>query len=308
MKDIVLEVKGLTKSYGSFRAVDNISFSIPRGKIIGFLGPNGAGKTTTIHMLLGLLESTAGDVYYFGKKFNEHRNECLQKINFTSAYNKLQGRITVLENLYIFSELYNIENRKKKIDELSDYLEIHDLHNQPFWDLSAGQKTRVNIVKSLLNDPEILLMDEPTASLDPDIADKTISLIESLRKDRHISILFTSHNMEEVTRLCDNVIFLQKGKIFAEDTPANLVKQITESRMILSFRENREVVESYLRQHEIKHSFKPHNTVEILLDEQLIPKILFGLSQEGIWISGIEIVKPKLEDIFLLIARNQVTA
>jgi ABC-2 type transport system ATP-binding protein len=303
--DIVLEVKNLTKDYGSFRAVDHISFSLSRGKIMGFLGPNGAGKTTTIHMLLGLSKPTAGEIAYFGKNFYSHREESLRRINYTSAYNQLQGRISVIENLNVFAELYAINNPKKKIGELSEYLEIQDLFNKSFWDLSAGQKTRVNIVKSLLNDPEVLLMDEPTASLDPDIADKTMSLIERIQKERNISILFTSHKMDEVERLCDRVLFLQNGKIFADDAPENLTKNIKHSNLSLVYRDSKDLVEKYLIEQSLKHTFKPHNGVDILLDEQLIPKTLFGLSQEGIWISDIEIQKPNLEDLFIYIARGR---
>ncbi len=305
--DIVLEVKNLTKDFGSFRAVDNISFSIPRGKITGFLGPNGAGKTTTIQMLLGLNKPAGGEIHYFGKNFFHHREESLHRINYTSAYSSLQGRITVLENLKVFALLYAIENKQKKIEELSELLEITDLHNRIFWDLSAGQKTRVNIVKSLLNDPEILLMDEPTASLDPDIADKTLALIERLQQERNLSILFTSHKMDEVERICDTVIFLQNGKIYAHDTPGNLTKNITHSHLSLTYRDKREVIEEYLKEQSLNYEIKPHNGIEIQLDEQLIPKTLFGLSQKGIWISDIEIHKPDLEDLFLLIARNAVT-
>lgn len=305
--EIVLEVKNLTKDFGSFRAVDNISFSIPRGKITGFLGPNGAGKTTTIQMLLGLNKPAGGEIFYFGKNFFNHREESLHRINYTSAYSSLQGRITVLENLKVFALLYAIDNTQQKIEELSELLEIADLHNKIFWDLSAGQKTRVNIVKSLLNDPEILLMDEPTASLDPDIADKTLALIERLQQERNLSILFTSHKMDEVERICNTVIFLQNGKIYAHDTPENLTKNITHSHLSLTYRDKREVIEEYLKEQALQYEVKPHNGIIIQLDEQLIPKTLFGLSQKGIWISDIEIHKPDLEDLFLLIARNAVT-
>src|SRR5258706_9297538 len=159
----ILEVKNLYKKYGSYVAVDGISFSVPKGKVIGFLGPNGAGKTTTIQMLLGITLVNGGSIKYFDKDFFTHRQYCLKRINFTSAFNTLQGKISVWENLLVFAELYEVANAKKKIEELAGYFEITNLLKDVYQNLSSGQKTRVNFVKSLLNDPELLLMDEPTA-------------------------------------------------------------------------------------------------------------------------------------------------
>lgn len=301
----VLEVISLTKKYGSFTAVDNISFSLERGKILGFLGPNGAGKTTTIQMLLGISSTTSGTITYFGKDFFRNRQQVLQKINFASAYNTLQGRITVRENLLVFGRLYNVKNVDKKISELSGYFEIEDILDQRFWDLSAGQKTRVNIVKALLNDPELLLLDEPTASLDPDIADKVLSFIEKLREDKKLSILYTSHNMEEVTRICDEVIILNHGKIVAHDTPLQLTKRIDAAQLKLTFEGDKKRVEKYLSEKDQKFSFPNKFTVLIDTKETLIPKLIFGISNEDIYITDIEVKKPTLEDVFLNIARNE---
>ncbi len=301
----VLEVISLTKKYGSFTAVDNISFSLERGKILGFLGPNGAGKTTTIQMLLGISSTTSGTITYFGKDFFRNRQQVLQKINFASAYNTLQGRITVRENLLVFGRLYNVKNVDKKISELSGYFEIEDILDQRFWDLSAGQKTRVNIVKALLNDPELLLLDEPTASLDPDIADKVLSFIEKLREDKKLSILYTSHNMEEVTRICDEVIILNHGKIVAHDTPLQLTKRIDAAQLKLTFEGDKKRVEKYLSEKDQKFSFPNKFTVLIDTKETLIPKLIFGISNEEIYITDIEVKKPTLEDVFLNIARNE---
>lgn len=301
----VLEVINLTKKYGTFTAVDNISFSLERGKILGFLGPNGAGKTTTIQMLLGISSTTSGTITYFGKDFFRNRQQVLQKINFASAYNTLQGRITVRENLLVFGRLYNVKNVDKKISELSGYFEIEDILDQRFWDLSAGQKTRVNIVKALLNDPELLLLDEPTASLDPDIADKVLSFIEKLREDKKLSILYTSHNMEEVTRICDEVIILNHGKIVAHDTPLQLTKRIDAAQLKLTFEGDKKRVEKYLSEKDQKFSFPNKFTVLIDTKETLIPKLIFGISNEEIYITDIEVKKPTLEDVFLNIARNE---
>lgn len=227
----VLEVNNLSKKFGKFTAVNNISFSLKEEEILGLLGPNGAGKTTTIQMLLGTITPTSGTINYFGKNFAKYQQETLQLINYSSTFNSLQGRITVWENLLVFALLYQVKNIDKKIKELAKYFEVYELLDTKFRDLSSGEQTRVNIVKSLLNDPKILLMDEPTASLDPDIADKLLTFIENLRKKQKIAILYTSHNMPEVTRICDRVIFLDKGNIVAEDTPAGLIKKLNKPNL-----------------------------------------------------------------------------
>lgn len=304
MSDTLLEVNNLTKAYGNFTAINGISFVIPAGKVIGFLGPNGAGKTTTIQMLCGITTPTSGKINYFGKDFFTHREACLSRINFASAFNTLMGRIKVNENLLVFAMLYNVKHAQKKIDELAEYFEVTSLLKNTYWDLSAGQKTRINILKSLLNDPELILMDEPTASLDPDIADKTIALIEDLRTNKNISILYTSHDMEEVTRVCDEVIFLDRGNIIAHDTPLGLTKRIPTAKLHLMFDAKREIVANYLEENKYQHAFVKKNAVEITTEEKHIPKIIFALSNADVWITDIEVKKPTLEDFFLQIARG----
>jgi ABC-2 type transport system ATP-binding protein len=304
MTNNVLEVQNLTKDYGSFRAVDGISFNVPRGKIIGFLGPNGAGKTTTIQILLGITSANAGTIRYFGDDFSAHRLECLERINSASAFNTLLGRITVYENLLVFANLYRVSNIRGKIADLLARFEISDIASDLYQNLSAGQKTRVNLVKSLLNDPEILLMDEPTASLDPDIADKTLSLIEELRRERELSILYTSHNMAEITRICDEIIFLDSGKIVAHDTPLNLTKSVSSASLRLTFSEGNANAESFLRENGHEFTFFGDNRVEIASDEGRLPDLLVDLRNKGVVITDIEIVKPTLEDVFLQIARK----
>jgi ABC-2 type transport system ATP-binding protein len=307
MTEIILEVEKLVKNYGSFRAVDGISFTVPKGKIVGLLGPNGAGKTTTIQMLLGITLTNGGCIKYFGKDFSQHRLYCLQRINFTSAYNSLLGRITVQENLLVFANLYQVEHAKEKMLKLMKYFEILDLLPNLYQTLSAGQKTRVNLVKSLLNDPELILMDEPTASLDPDIADKTLTLIEELKRERNLAILYTSHNMSEITRICDEVIFLDHGKIVAQDTPFNLTKRISSANIRLTFDNDtdKEIIEQHLQEQTQNFSFLDNHTVTVHTEEHLIPQVLFGISRTGVAITDIEIQKPTLEDVFLQIARKE---
>lgn len=304
MSTPILKVDHLIKYYGSFLAIDDISFEIPKGKVVGFLGPNGAGKTTTIQILLGITSPTSGSIQYFGHNFHSHKMACLKRINFASAFNTLQGRITVLENLIVFSYLYDIRNPKTNIEKLLEYFEISHLADQKYWELSTGQKTRVNFVKALLNDPEIILMDEPTASLDPDIADKTLTLIEQLKKERNLSILYTSHNMDEITRICDEVIFIQTGKIVAQDTPHGLTKRTPHAILKLGFREGKDLIEQYLSTREYTYGFDDERTIRIHAEEQHIPSLIFGISQSGVWITDIDVKKSTLEDVFLQIARR----
>lgn len=301
----VLQVKNLTKRFGAFTAVDRISFELREGEVLGLLGPNGAGKTTTIQILLGITTPNSGEIRYFEKDFSQNRQDCLQMINYTSAFNTLQSRTTVWENLLVFANLYLIDNPKKKIMELVEYFEIKDLLDSQYKYLSSGEKTRVNFIKALLNDPKIILMDEPTASLDPDIADKTLSLIEQIKKNKKISILYTSHNMNEIDRICDRVIFLSQGKIVAEDTPLNLTKKIETTTLRLTFDKGKKIIEKYLIANKQEFEFSKDNIVIIKTKEKLVPKLIFGISSEGIWMTDIEIQKPTLEDVFLQISRNK---
>ena len=300
----IMNVSHLTKKFGDFIAVDDISFDLKEGEILGLLGPNGAGKTTTLNILLGLIIPTAGTIEYFGNNFFHHKSRCLQEINFTSAFNKLQNRITVWENLLVFGELYQVDGLKKRIDELVEYFEIQDILHKIFFDLSSGQKTRVNIVKSLLNNPKILLMDEPTASLDPDISDKLLSLIERFKKEKHISILYTSHDMHEVTRVCDEVIFLDHGKIVAKDTPLGLTKRVQSAQLRLTFDTHKDQIESYLINDKYIFQFDNDHVVVITTHEADIPKLIFDLKKLGVWITDIEVKKPTLEHVFLQIVRG----
>lgn len=305
MQSNILEVDSLVKQYGSFRAVNGISFKVPKGHIVGLLGPNGAGKTTTIQILLGITLPTSGTIKYFNHDFSEHRSYCLQRINFTSAFNQLLGKISVLENLLVFARLYNIKDPAEKIQHLTDYFEIKDLLHEEYYVLSTGQKTRINLVKSLLNDPELLLMDEPTASLDPDIADKTMTLIEDMKKTRNMSILYTSHNMNEITRICDDVIILDHGSIVAQDNPLSLTKRIPYAQIRLTFDGDKQLVRQFLTENNHTFEFHGENSVLIKAAEKVIPTILFEITRKEITITDIDINKPTLEDVFLQIARKE---
>lgn len=308
METPALQVERLVKNFGRTRILDGISFEIPKGKVVGLLGPNGAGKTTTIHILLGITLPDEGSVKYFGKELKDNRRSSLQRMNFSSSFNTLQGRITVRENLLVFAHLYEVRNPQKKIAELARAFEIEKLMNQRFWDLSSGQKTRVNLAKSLINDPDVLLLDEPTASLDPDIADKVLSFIEQLRRERDISILYTSHDTEEVARICDEVIFLDKGAVVAKDTPLGLTRRVRKAQLQLAFAGQRHEMESYLTGNNLSFSFLQDFMVRIELEEKDIAKTISEASALGLEITDIEVHKPTLEDIFLHIARGTYVA
>ncbi len=219
----VVEVRGLVKDFGKLRAVDDVSFDVRRGEILGLLGPNGAGKTTIIHMILGLTTPTAGAVRIFGLDLAHHREEILERTNFSSTYVSLPYSLTVRECLRVFAGLYHVRPAKRRIEELLESFEMTDLLSKQVRHLSTGQVARLNLAKAFVNSPELLLLDEPTASLDPDIADKTRSLLIDVAAKRNVSILYTSHNMPEMEEISDRLVFLYRGKIIAVGRPAEIV-------------------------------------------------------------------------------------
>ncbi|WP_028795915.1 ABC transporter ATP-binding protein [Thalassobaculum salexigens] len=218
-----LEVRNLTKSFGTVRAVDDVSFSVPSGATVALLGGNGAGKTTTISILLGLLLPTSGAVRALGHDLVRDRYAVLHRMNFSSPYVELPHRLTVGQNLIVYAELYGVSDAKGRVAELADRLHIADLLDRPAGKLSAGQKTRVALAKALVNHPDLLLLDEPTASLDPDTGDWVRRYLEEYRADTGATILLASHNMAEVERLCDSVLMLRAGKIVDQGSPAELL-------------------------------------------------------------------------------------
>jgi len=224
MKPIV-EVKNLIKNYGEKEAVKSISFKINEDEILGLLGPNGSGKTTTIGMMLGLLKPTSGDILIEGEKIEENRIEILKKINFISPYIELPKKLTVKQNLIVFGKLYKIEKLEQRIDYLTSKLRLEDILNRITGELSSGQKNRASLAKSLINDPKVLLLDEPTASLDPEIGDFIRSFLEKYKKEKKISILLASHNMNEVTRLCKSIVMMKDGKLIDSGNPEMLIQK-----------------------------------------------------------------------------------
>ncbi len=218
-----LSVRRLSKTYGNLSVVGPLDFSLPPGSVTGLLGGNGAGKTTTIGMVMGLIEPTEGSITVFGHDLLRERYAVLGRMNFESPYVDLPHRLTVRQNLRVFGLLYDVPDIEGKIEELADGLALRDFLDRQTGRLSAGQKTRVAIAKALVNDPQLLLLDEPTASLDPDTADWVRGRLEAHRAEHNCAILLASHNMGEVERLCDRVLMLKEGVIVDDDSPANLL-------------------------------------------------------------------------------------
>ena len=221
-----IEVKNLTKKFKNFTAVNNINFTLEKNKTLGLLGPNGCGKTTSIGMILGLITPTDGEVLIDNQNIdNSDRNDLLSKMNFASPYIELPKKLTVIQNLEIYGRLYGVKNLKQRIEEISEELNLNDFLYKKTGELSSGQKNRVSLAKSLINKPEVLLLDEPTASLDPDIGDFVRNYIEVYKTKNEITILLASHNMKEVERLCDSVIMMKEGQIVDRGTCKDLISR-----------------------------------------------------------------------------------
>jgi ABC-2 type transport system ATP-binding protein len=215
----VVVVERLSKRFGDIIAVDRLSFDVQHGDILGLLGPNGAGKTTVIQLLLGLTTPDNGRVCLFGLDLRQQRRRILQRVNFASAYVSLPTNLTVRENLSIFARLYGIRKPAAQIQALLELFDMAPLYNQLTGALSSGQLTRLHLCKALLNDPEILFLDEPTASLDPNVALQVRAVLKQLQRERAMTIVYTSHNMREVEDMCDYIVFLAHGRIVAQGTP-----------------------------------------------------------------------------------------
>ena len=220
-----IEVINLSKSYKTKKAVNNINFKINENEIVGLLGPNGCGKTTTIGMILGLLKPTSGQVLINGKNIENNKISILHKMNFISPYIELPKKLTVKQNLIVYGKLYNIKNLNERINFLSEKLRLEDLLDKITGELSSGQKNRVSLAKALINDPTVLLLDEPTAALDPETADFIRTFLEKLKEEKKISVLLASHNMDEVKRLCNSVMMMKDGNIVDGGTPEDLIEK-----------------------------------------------------------------------------------
>ena len=221
----LVSVNNLSKNFSSFEAVKEISFSINESEILGLLGPNGCGKTTTIGMMLGLLKPTSGEVIINGLNVEKNRINLLKKMNFISPYIELPKKLTVKENLMVYGKLYSVHDINNRIDYLTETLRLGEFINKKTGELSSGQKNRVSLAKAVVNDPDILLLDEPTASLDPETGDFVRTFIEKISSEKKISILLASHNMNEVKRLCKSILMMKDGKIIDRGTPSEIINK-----------------------------------------------------------------------------------
>lgn len=308
----ILSVRNLRKVYPGktpFTAVDGISFDLKEGEILGLLGPNGAGKTTTIQMLMSTLDSTSGEILYFGKELKKHRSEILNQVTFASTYVSLPWNLTLEQNLDVFSRLFPLPLKvtRKKREELLERFGIAQKRKERVSSLSSGQITRLMLVKAFMVSPKIVLLDEPTASLDPDIAKDVIDFILQTQKEEGTSILFTSHNMAEVSTVCDRVLFLRKGKIFADDLPENLAKKVARSRMELIISDGMAEALSIAQRLQMKHDVE-HRCIRLEIDEEQIAHFLSTLAAEKVVYSNINIIQPTLEDFFLHAAKKEIEA
>ncbi|MDQ3009020.1 MAG: ABC transporter ATP-binding protein [bacterium] len=303
----VLTVNQLRKVYppekkggNPFVAVDGISFALQEGEILGLLGPNGAGKSTTISMLLGVLSPTSGEILYGELEFKKHRTDILNSVTFASTYIKMPWRLTVMENLKIYSMLYGLSNNEF-LSRSKKFLEFFNVWNQrdkTMNQLSAGQMTRVMLAKAFIPYPKIVLLDEPTASLDPDIAHEVRHFVLEQQREYNTSILYTSHNMDEVTEVCDRVVFLRNGSIVATDTPDKLAASVSIAHMRLQVKDGMKRTQQFAEKLGLK-SMIDKREIAIDIDEHEIAAFLQKLAAEKIEYTQITIAKPSLEDFFL---------
>lgn len=301
----IVSVSHLTKRFGTFTAVDNISFSVGEGEIVGLLGPNGAGKTTTIFMLLNLITPTTGDIRIFGMGYKNNAERILQQLNYSSTYVEMAPRLTVAENLRVMAKLYQIPHADGLIEHFAKEFEITEFINKRHDDLSQGQKTRVYLCKAFLNHPKLLLLDEPTASLDPDVSTVVRRKIAEAR-EKGMTILLTSHNMAEVEELCDRVLFVNSGKIVAEDTPEQLAKKVRQIRVNFMMKDGQKRTLAFSQRSGFP-AIAEGRFVTISVDEQDIAFLLAGLGELGVTYSEISIDKPTLEEYFIKMTKEKKT-
>lgn len=311
----VITVSGLQKIYPPekkggipFVAVDNISFELRSNEILGLLGPNGAGKSTTISMLLGVLTPTAGTIKYGELELAQHRSQILEHVTFASTYIKMPWRLTVLENLSIYGAMHGLSHNEftSRAKKFLEFFGVWNQRDKTMSQLSAGQVTRVMLAKAFIPYPEIVLLDEPTASLDPDIAHEVRQFVLKQQREYNTSILYTSHNMDEVSDICDRVVFLQHGKIIAVDTPVNLAASVSVAHMHLEVKDGLKRTERFAHEKNLTTKIEGRE-IDIAIDEHQIAAFLQQLATEGIEYTHITITKPTLEDYFLLKSGKKTT-
>lgn len=304
----LLSAENLRKVYAGkspFVAVDDLSFSLKKGEILGLLGPNGSGKTTTIQMLLGTLTPTSGKVHYFGKDFSTHRSQILQHVSFASTYTSLPWTLTIAQNLEVFGYLYGLTPQEscRRYEVLLDRFGILSKKSERVASLSAGQMTRLMLVKAFFIQPKVVLLDEPTASLDPDIASDICDFLLEQRDSQGVSLLFSSHKMSEVMEICDRAIFLKEGKLIADDLPEKLARSASAFRVKLLLIDGLKRTIALASKENFGYNVE-HRLIEIMIDEEKIPPFLHSLSAAGVCYANIKIEEPSLDDYFLQITKK----
>lgn len=308
----VLVVDQLTKIFPSrsqkgaqFVAVDHISFTLHSGEVLGLLGPNGAGKTTTIQMLLTTLTPTSGAISMLGKNLATDRSEILQHVGFASTYISLPAHLTIEENLEVHGRLYGLTGKvlRERIEKFMASFSISSMRKQTVATLSAGQKTRVMLAKAFMTHPSIVLLDEPTAALDPDVAQEVRQFVVHQQREYGVSILLTSHNMAEVSAICDRVMVLQHGKIIADDTPDELAASVSTTKVYLVVGDGLKRAATCAQSQDLPYVIE-ERWITIEVDEHKVADLLTDLARAGVSYSQIWIEKPTLDDYFLHISKQ----
>jgi len=304
----LLTIRDLRKSYDNVEALKGVSFSVEHGEIFGLLGPNGAGKSTTINILLGLILADSGHIEVFGQDFARHAVAIRRRMNVAAAFTSLNGVLTVRENLRVYGHIYGVKNIRARIDELLERFEITDLADKKLQYLSSGQHTRVTLCKGLINDPELLLLDECTVGLDPDIAEKTRRALKEFQREKKTTILFTSHNMTEVEELCGRIAFLSKGQILRIDTTEHITQLIPQQTLTIRFRSGTAMTTLPLPTNLPPVEVGTDSTLRFILhdSEQQLDTILRHFTQSGATIADVQLVRPTLEDVFIKVARGEL--
>lgn len=303
----LLEIHNLRKRYGTVEALKGLSLDVERGEFFGLLGPNGAGKSSTINILLGLILPDSGTIRIFGRDFATDQVAIRRRMNVAAAFTSLSGVLTVRENLKVYGHIYGVKKLDAKIDELLERFEITELANRKLQYLSSGQHTRVTLCKGLINDPELLLLDECTLGLDPDIAEKTRRALKEFQREKQTTILFTSHNMSEVEELCGRIAFLNKGEILRVDTAERIKRLIPQHVVEIQVRPGADL--AAVRQwNGCCGEISGEGTLRFVLDRphEQLDALLRHMTQAGVYITDVQILRPTLEEVFIRVARGEL--
>lgn len=304
----LLEIHQLRKRYGSVEALRGITFTVERGEFFGLLGPNGAGKSTTINILLGLILADGGSIRVFDTDFAAQPVAIRRRMNVAAALTSMNGVLTVRENLGVYGRIYGVKKIKTRIDELLERFEIRDLADTKLQYLSSGQHTRVTLCKGFLNDPELLLLDECTVGLDPDIAEKTRRALKQVQRDKKTTVLFTSHNMSEVEELCGRIAFLSKGEILRIDTAERITRLIPQQILEVRFQPGTDLHHMVFADGLPQAEPGAADSLRFRLDdpEQQLDPLLRRLAQSEARIADLQLKRPTLEDVFIKVARGEL--